>query len=397
MHNDSTGLHSHPPTPKRKNSCLGCGFIILTLFVLSLVAGYATLFHTSLPAKMVVYLLNKSPKVQIEGISGSISSGFSIQSAHLTDENGNVNFLKEAKFLYEFGSDKFTINELHIGSGEIYSQSSDSSNKSNDHQPSDTSSANTNANYQFVIKKASINNLTIHDIDSGQAFKLNGIQIRNLSIDDTFSIDHFSVDSSTCKISIDPIKGETNHYAFTASFEPSFHEILTSTLQVDGSIETKGTSVRTDLKLMDGSMLVETIGNNQQALTVSNLNPAAYFAKLPPISNINGDMHSNDDHHTIKGSFLFADKRFEIDQQFTTSHEDQQPPIIATHQAGTTTYTLKLIESANDQSMVQCELVSDPPLPLEQALAGLLFNQQPDTLTEEQSSQLKDAAAHFRN
>ena len=70
--------------------------ILIALFALALIiafASYYTIFHTSLPAKAIVGLFNSSPNIDISGIEGSISNGFSVEKMRFTDDQGNTNAL----------------------------------------------------------------------------------------------------------------------------------------------------------------------------------------------------------------------------------------------------------------------------------------------------------------
>ena len=78
--------------------------LVIGVLVMAL-AGYLVIFHTSLPAKAIVGLINQSPNVNIKGIEGSFSSGFSVETIRITDKQGNNNTLDDIKLHYESGDE----------------------------------------------------------------------------------------------------------------------------------------------------------------------------------------------------------------------------------------------------------------------------------------------------
>lgn len=106
--------------------CLGIGCLgIVLVFAAVIVGGYFSLFHTSLPLRLMEATIENSGEVEIEGLDGSISSGFSADKFRFKTVDDNWSTLEGIKFEYEndssfFGTDSLAIKEMSIESGVIY-------------------------------------------------------------------------------------------------------------------------------------------------------------------------------------------------------------------------------------------------------------------------------------
>lgn len=103
--------------------CMGvCGAIIMLCF-----AGYYSLFHSSLPLRLMEAAIEESGEVEIEGLSGSLSSGFSADELRFKTVDDHWSSLTDIKFNYEgdvsiFGTDSLIITELSVAGGTIYAE-----------------------------------------------------------------------------------------------------------------------------------------------------------------------------------------------------------------------------------------------------------------------------------
>ena len=84
-----------PNQTPRKNNCLfGCLGILIGVPVLLVVIGYYAVMHTAVPLRLLANTLNHDKSLKIEGIGGSISKGFTIESIRYTNPAGNKSVLE---------------------------------------------------------------------------------------------------------------------------------------------------------------------------------------------------------------------------------------------------------------------------------------------------------------
>ncbi|MEM7475731.1 MAG: hypothetical protein AAF483_12130 [Planctomycetota bacterium] len=132
---------SHPPVVGQKPSggsgCLKAFIIVLVLGLLScagIVGGlYYSVFHSSMPLAMMEDLLESSGDVKIEGLSGSISSGFHMDEMSFRGQDGNWSMLRGIDFEFESLSQltneqRLIIDHFTVDGGEIYYSGDDAPN-----------------------------------------------------------------------------------------------------------------------------------------------------------------------------------------------------------------------------------------------------------------------------
>lgn len=118
--------------PKRKKfrfSCLGCLGMFVVGFVLMIAVGYYSLLHTSLPLGIVQDMLESSGDVKIDGLTGSLSSGFHAGKITMSSDAAHpdkVSILKNVEFRFNgvgaFFKDepRLIISEFSVASGTLY-------------------------------------------------------------------------------------------------------------------------------------------------------------------------------------------------------------------------------------------------------------------------------------
>ena len=99
---------------------IGCAVFAVVGIVGGIAIGYYVILHTAVPAKIAAWALNKDPDIQIEGITGSLSKGFGVETIRYTDEEGNTNALDDIRLHYEKDGDTTVISEVHVGRGYFY-------------------------------------------------------------------------------------------------------------------------------------------------------------------------------------------------------------------------------------------------------------------------------------
>ncbi|MGK7888526.1 MAG: hypothetical protein AB4042_04280 [Leptolyngbyaceae cyanobacterium] len=68
--------------------CLGCAGIVVGLPILLVVIAYGVIFHTAIPLRLVLNLAETDATMQFNGVSGSITKGFTIEEWVIKGQNG---------------------------------------------------------------------------------------------------------------------------------------------------------------------------------------------------------------------------------------------------------------------------------------------------------------------
>lgn len=123
-------LKQHVQFDKSRNGCsMGCCSIgcmgIIGMFVLVGVVGYYSLFHSSLPLYLFEAAIEESGEVEIEGLEGTLSSGFSADEIRFKTMDDRWSNLTDIKFKYDsdsslFGTERLIIEEVSVNGGTIY-------------------------------------------------------------------------------------------------------------------------------------------------------------------------------------------------------------------------------------------------------------------------------------
>ncbi len=106
--------------------CLGIGCIgAFVLMVVVCSGGYYGLFHSSLPLMLIEQAIEQDGDVEIEGLEGSLLTGFSADELRFKSDGEQWSSLTDIKFKYNggisiFGSDRLLISEISVNGGTIY-------------------------------------------------------------------------------------------------------------------------------------------------------------------------------------------------------------------------------------------------------------------------------------
>ena len=110
--------------------CLG----IVIVFMLVIFAGYYSMFHSNLPLRFIETAIEESGEVEIDGLDGTLSSGFTADEFRFKTEGDEWSKLSGISFQYEnsssfFGTDKLIVKEVSVDSGVIYADWDPSANQ----------------------------------------------------------------------------------------------------------------------------------------------------------------------------------------------------------------------------------------------------------------------------
>ncbi len=133
----TAGIESFQQTTRHGSGCgcflTGCGIIFALLLVMCIGSYYLTM-HTSLPLTLIERALEADGTVRVEGLKGSIASGFEIEKLEFeSDEGLPWNELRGIKFKFNGFFDltrhsRLIIEEVSIAGATIYAEFDESGN-----------------------------------------------------------------------------------------------------------------------------------------------------------------------------------------------------------------------------------------------------------------------------
>ncbi len=196
----------------------GCGSVLLLLIVLCGAGWYMT-WYTAMPLKWFASSLESSGDVRVEGVSGTISSGFEVDEFQFRDgSDGRWSKLSELKCKYGstgglFSSSGAAIEEISIGSGVIYGDFDLST--SNDIELlditapieemwSEISSEVQSDISEFRVDLVKFSNIEFRDDDDNVQFRIDEVRFSGLKI-----IDNRLEDIGELNIVVDHLKLKT--------------------------------------------------------------------------------------------------------------------------------------------------------------------------------------------
>lgn len=401
---------NEPKPEKQGMSCivkglLTCAVASFVCVVGGIIIGYYVLFHTAVPAKMLVKLINQNPNVQIEGITGSISSGFAVESMRFKDDNGNTNALDDVRLKYEKDGDTIVITEVHVGRGYFYvDRSKGEATFTQDGGKTTTTTTNQSDGDELnvLVKSVSINDITVEDVGTGEKFNLEGIQLANLSLGKEFSMGELSVKCTALDLKITPKNGEEtgNTFDIDGVVKPAIHKNLTAPINLKGSLDGSVKDNMT-IKLVAFDGKFDVSGSKKEgALTIKDFSFSDYFKNAPPITNLNLSATNTETVGTAKGTFTLGTQTFTIDQKVDIPKEKADKlnvPFIATSKSATTEFIIKIYPDDMDKTFFPTLVLSTTPaMTLKDAVSSVMTGKAYATLAAKEKKTVDEAMTHFR-
>ena len=109
--------------------CIGIGCLVsVVLLVVMCVGSYVAMMHTSLPLAMIERAIEADGNARVEGLRGSISSGFEIDKLEFISEDGkHWNEFRGVKFAFNgifdlMRNERFVIEEASVEGATIYTE-----------------------------------------------------------------------------------------------------------------------------------------------------------------------------------------------------------------------------------------------------------------------------------
>lgn len=385
--------------------CLAKGLIGLALIIILLVlAGKYVFLHTALPARGFIALLNQSSDIQIEGISGSIATGFSVDTMRFTDEAGNINALNDVRLHYKKEKTANVITEVHVGRGHFYVDRNHKKtcheDDMNDHDVDEPQSTSLeNSNFMFIVKRVSINNVIIEDVKSGIIFNLDEIELSDLELGETSKLGNFVIHSTACDLEILPLQDSGTNYShsISGSLKSGFSKKIKTNIDLKGTIDLNTTDDNYyALTAFGGQLRVRNTARGI-ALMTDKLTIANYIKNAPPLTDFDLSLARNGKSYLAKGTFLIGENLFEIDRKGILPEGGRlEDELVAVHKGPRTEYRIQLgFEEQSDNLFPFIYLSTKPSMPLSDSVSMLLTGKKYDALTREKRDLVNRSIKHF--
>ena len=417
---------------KRLGCFWTCLIVLAAVVAIVVGGGYYTLFHTSMPLKAIAAAISQDGKVMIEGVTGTLNSGFHVDRVEIKDAGQPPSELEDISFRYRGrgwpgGGERVIIEEASVGKATVYvdlpSLSTDGAayEARPSGQVSDVAPGPENAGanrgpvrlgseFQFLqINRASLGNLIIRDLK--QNFELSvpkiewtGFRIENGKIDPgALTVDSDRLEVKTLPGRTVQVLDQTIAFqkCIVATVSPSLHEMLRDTIdaELDLSLSLRGLKVAR-LQAFD-AVLVAFFDNATRSgfVRISQLDLGRYVTGEPfdlPKQfalDVAFTTQKSPREHEIdlrSGSFQLGVVEFVLEpQQVLVAERNPQPVTVrAKGQQDGAEYLFDLTISPSDRPLRQ-RLSSNPPQEPREVLARVFLGKSPAELTDDEAAQIE--------
>ena len=384
---------------------IGLGVMVMSGLILFF-SGYYVLFHTAWPVRKAVEAFTADTDVKIEGIEGSLSSGFSVEKIRFPDEDGNINEIDDIGFKYEQGDDTFIINDIHVARAHFYVDGFFDSileDEGDDEIKITRSKNNFNNDYDsetlnLIVKNVDISDITIEDIKTGVKFHLEKIALDGFeTIDDNLKLGSLVIKSKNVDIQVTPVDSSlelATEHVIKGIIKKGIHKALIKDIKLNGKcIAENKDSYKIDLELFGGKIKINSEEPNEiHSVDIDSFTPNEYISSIFCLKDINLKYSGKEGKGNAEvANFKIGSKLFEIDK--TLFKDTKEKDLVAICKDGKTQY--KCTIKNKDNSLPEVKLSSTPEMTPKDILSLLLFEMKYDKLKASQKKQvdeeLKDA------
>lgn len=412
---------------KSKKGCLfGCLGTAIGVPLILVLVGYFLLMHSSLPLKMVANLLNEDKNITIEGIGGSISKGFTIDSLRASDGSGNESVF-EGLTLQWGDIDRMrtkrevVIEKIGLESAHIYVDGSDSKTEaeidSSEETTADSSSSGEPLNL-FEIKEIDVRKVVIESKTGDFKLELDEFLMKGFRIKgDDFDLASLSVASNMLDIRLedaDSVEFDGKSIPFkrrvVGTVKSEMHKDLLRDIEFTIELGAMTGGVVTRVQAFDGKFQIVDLGEGREkSMTITDFTPADYSApeSAGAVKNLSVYVLSGEkDPATGKeaqqlqsGNFTLGTAEFTMAPQQISGKTDDSPsgtrPIIATTQRGGLEITATLTDKSAPP-FFDLALSSEPTRNQREIISLLWFDTPLAELSEAQAAEAeKIETQHF--
>lgn len=290
-----------PPPPIQQRGCrpggciLGCFGVVVGVPLILTLIGYIVAFHTSAPLKMMAGVLNESGQIELRGVGGSVSSGFTIEEAIFYGDDGNESKIEGLKLKYSglfrsLRNQEFVIEELSAERSEfIVDDDWFDFSTENEDPPSSSSSgsaaAGDSVDFRLELQKLDIRETRIRTADSSIDVNIPEISLSGLVLEnENFELEDFLIDSDHLKISLEdaaPARVEGQFLPFTrkivGSVQPGIHDLVVSEIDFTVELEALGSSSKSRSIAFDGACKQVDLPNGDRLTEIVDFDTEKYF------------------------------------------------------------------------------------------------------------------------
>ena len=407
-------------TPRKNNCLFGCLGIFIGAPILLVIIGYFVVMHTAVPLRLLANTLNHDKSVKIEGIGGSISKGFTIESIRYTNPAGNVSVLEGLAL--QWGdlmrmnrNQELVIEKIGLRRAHIFVDTSDKSattksttTSSSSGTTSSSSSSSTGKLNLFEIKNVDVREVVVESTTGDFKFELAQILMKGFRIKDSqFDLAALSVGSNFLDLNLEDAQPETidgNHVPFTrrivGELKPEMHKSLTRKIDFTVELGAVAGEMVARARGFNGAVEAVNLGPlGHETITFKDFTPADFLAPefSGPVSKFSMVIQTPEKAaeagprtaNLESGNFTLGTTLFTMAPQ-VLNHDPSKPgestdPIIATSQRDGLEITATL-EQSQQPPFFRVGLSSKPPRETRDVIALLWFGKPYSNLTADQAA-----------
>lgn len=390
--------------PKKKGCSLGCLALLVGVPIALLIAGYTTLFHTSLPLKWLAGSI-ESDSVSVTGVSGSISSGFGVEKLTISGESGDstvegINF-RYSGLIDSISNDQFVIEEISVKSTDIiadndaFQSSSENDGASEPFENSTTSSGLK----LFELQKLSITNTRYRTADGEIDVHIPAIRLEGLKLaGDNFELAKLEVVSDALVVNLadaapEEIEGQLMPFKrrIFGKVLPKIHPLVISEIDFNIEFAAMAGAVKSRVTAFQDAYQQTMLPDGSSIVRFTSFNLGQYMDTKNFVIPENLTATARETENVVKleaGEFFLGKTRFEIrEQEIDTS--DPEVAILCLAQVEGLVIEVRL--KPGEESVwppLSVELDSKPKMAQPELLAQIYFQSGYESLTVEEKTRI---------
>lgn len=297
----SNTVGSLQQTTQQSGGCgcfaMGCGITVALLFVMC-VSSYFVAMHSSLPLSLLESALEAEGDVEVEGLSGSVSSGFEIESLKFkSGYKDRWNELRQVKFSYNgifdlARSQRMIIEEASVASATIYSpitsdwnaaESIDEVNDELSDLDMDIETNNENELKEFRIDKLVAKNIRIIDPNNDDELNFRLIQFGDFQFKDgqVAKLGQLEIDSDQLDLHTEPSKRLSQHkvaWNIIGDVKTKIHDAVIADIpfEIDFAIR-KDQTMLAYVNLFEKQLVIDDLWGDTSKYQLTDFNPQEYL------------------------------------------------------------------------------------------------------------------------
>jgi hypothetical protein len=403
------------PTPRANNCLFGCLGILIGVPILLVMIGYFVLMHTAVPLRFLENTLNQDKSLKIEGIGGSISKGFTIESIRYMNPAGNESVLEGLAL--QWGdiirmnrNQELVIEKIGLRRAHIFVDTSDKSatTSSSGGTTSSSSSSSMGKLNLFEIKNVDVREVVVESTTGDFKLELAQILMKGFRLQgNQLDLAALSVGSNFLNLNLEDAQPDTiagNPVSFTrrivGEIKPEMHKSLTQKIDFTVDLGAVAGQLVSRARGFNGAVESVNLGPlGHKTTTIKDFTPSDFFAPdlSGPVSKLSMVIHTPEKAaeagprpaNLESGNFTLGSTLFTMAPQ-VLNHDPSKPdeladPIIATSQRDGLEITATLTQY-QEPPFFRVGLSSKPPRESRDLIALLWFGKPYSDLPADQAA-----------